>query len=162
MAKKVLTALSLTVFFAIQAIASGGIELRSVAEVEISAFNSKGEKEIRRVEAAKANVVPGDAVIFTTVYTYLGEKPATNIVINNPVPEHMLYVDGSAEGKNTRIEFSVDQGKTFAAANRLKVRDAKGKERLATAADYTHIRWTMDHALERGANGSVSFRARVK
>lgn len=162
MTKKILTALFLASFIAIQAMAAGGIELKSVAEVEISMISPKGEKEIQRIEADKANVAPGDAVIFTTVYTYRGDKPASDVVITNPVPEHMLYLDGTAEGKGTRIEFSIDQGKSFAVAEKLKIRDDKGQERPAAAADYTHIRWSIEGTLAKNAQGSVSFRAKVK
>jgi uncharacterized repeat protein (TIGR01451 family) len=140
----------------------GGIELISVSEVESTQTNAQGQKEMKRIEASKANVVPGDTVIFTNYYTNTGKEPATGAVIKNPVPEHMVYVDKSAEGKGTKIEFSVDNGKTFAAAGRLKVKDASGKERVAVAADYTHIRWIVEKPVAKGGKGSVSFRAKVK
>lgn len=139
-----------------------GVELTSTAEVEIIVKNDKGEKETQRVAAANANVVPGDTVIFTTRYENQGSQPATNVVIKNPLPEHMLYLENSAAGKNTRIEFSSDGGKNFAPANKLKVKEGDGKERAATAADYTHIRWITEGALEKGARGSVSYKAKVK
>ena len=164
MTKKLLATLSLLLLIALSASAAEkkGIELKSTAEVDIIVKNDKGEKEIVRVDAASANVVPGDTVIFTTYYQYQGEKPATNVVINNPLPEHMLYLDNTAEGKGTRIDFSVDKGQTFAAADKLKIKDAEGKERPASAADYTHIRWTIEGALPDGAKGSVSYKAKVK
>ena len=164
MTKKFLTALSLLLLVALSATAAEkkGIELKSTAEVDIIVKNDKGVNEVIRVEAASANIAPGDTVIFSTHYAYQGEKPATDVVINNPLPEHMLFLDGTAEGKGTRIEFSADQGKTFAAANKLKTKDAEGKERPASATDYTHIRWTIEGALPSGAKGSVSFKAKVK
>ena len=164
MPSRFLAAMSLLLLTALPALAAnpGKIELKSTAEVDVVVKNTKGEKEVVRVEAAKANVTPGDTVIFTTHYVYQGDQPASNVVINNPLPEHMLYLDGSAEGTGTRIEFSIDQGKNFGAPNQLKVKDAEGKERPATAADYTHIRWTFEGALQNGATGSVSFKAKVK
>jgi uncharacterized repeat protein (TIGR01451 family) len=140
----------------------GGIELISVAEVEVTKTNAQGQKHVERIEAAKANVVPGDTVIFTNYYTNTGKEPATGAVIKNPVPGHMVYVDKSAEGKGAKIDFSADKGKTFAAAGQLKIKDTSGKERTASAADYTNIRWTFEKTLEKGAKGSVSFRANVK
>jgi uncharacterized repeat protein (TIGR01451 family) len=137
------------------------IELKSLAEVDVTTTNAKGEKEVKRVEAAKATVVPGDVVIFTNQYANTGDKPATDVVIRNAVPEHMIYVDGSAEGKGTRIEFSVDKGKTYGAPDKLTVTDAKGAKRKAAAQDYNNIRWTVEK-LPPGAKGSVSFRAKVK
>lgn len=164
MKKRILTVLSMLALLSLQAMAAdkGAIELKSVSEVEVTVKNEKGEKEVKRVEASKANVTPGDTVIFTNHYTNRGDKPASDVVLTNPVPEYMVYTDGTADGSGTKIEFSVDKGKSFAPAGKLKVRDAEGKERPATAADYTHIRWTFEGALAKGATGSVSFRAKVK
>lgn len=164
MKKRILTVLSILTLLSFQAMAAdkGAIELKSVAEVEVTTKNAKGEKEVKRVEAAKANVVPGDAVIFTTYYSNNGKEAASDIVINNPMPEHMLYIDGSAEGSGTKIEFSVDKGKSFGLPETLKVIDAKGKERTALTSDYTNIRWTLSKPLGSGGKGSVSFRAKVK
>lgn len=162
MVKKMLAVLSLLLLVPVQAMATGVVELKSVAEVEVTVKNAGGKPELQRVEAAKANVTPGDVVIFSTSYENRGDQPATNVKITNPMPAHMLYVAGSAEGKGTRIELSVDNGKTFAPEGQLKVKDATGKERPATAADYTHIRWTIEGSLAKGAKGGVSFRAKVK
>jgi uncharacterized repeat protein (TIGR01451 family) len=164
MTKKLLATLSLLLLVALpaSAVEKKGIELKSTAEVDIIVKNDKGVNEVVRVAAADTNVAPGDTVIFSTSYEYQGAQPATDVVINNPLPEHMLYLDGTAEGKGTRIEFSVDKGQTFAAANQLKIKDAEGKEQPASAADYTNIRWTIEGALQDGAKGSVSFKAKVK
>ncbi len=164
MIKKAITVLFLALMLTVQAKAAdkGAVELKSIAEVEVTATNEKGEKEVKRVEASKAKVVPGDTVIFTNTYANTGKDPATGVVITNPVPEHMIYTEGSAEGKGAKIEFSVDNGKTFASAAKLKIKRADGKEKTATASDYTHIRWTLEKPVEKGAKGSVSFRAKVK
>lgn len=140
----------------------GGVEIKSVSEIEVTQTNADGKTEVKRLDATKKNVAPGQTVIFTNYYTYTGDKPATDVVIKNPVPEHMLYVDGTAEGKGTKIEFSVDKGKTYATADKLKIKTADGKERRAAAADYTHIRWIIEKPLQKGGKGSVSFMARVK
>lgn len=164
MGKKILALLSMLLILSSQAMAADkeAIELTSVAEIEVTVKNDKGEMEVKRVEAAKANVVPGDVVIFTNYFTNKGEKPADKVVLTNPVPEHMLYVDGTAEGKDARIEFSVDKGKSYNMPNKLIIKKADGKERPATAADYTHIRWTLEKSVVPGGKGSVSFRAKVK
>jgi len=164
MTKKMLIALSMLLILSssVMAVDKGPIELKSVAEVEITVTNSKGEKEIKRVEASKANITPGDTVIFTNYYINKGDKPATNVVIINPVPEHMVYVENSAEGKDAKIEFSVDNGKSYALPQNLVIKGKDGKERPATASDYTHIKWTIEKPIEKGAKGSVSFKAKVK
>ena len=111
----------------------------------------KGEKVVKRVDVAKATAtVPGDTVVFTTHYTNTGKQPATNVVITNPIDEHMTYVDHSAEGSNTRIEFSTDGGKTYSAPEKLMVKNAQGMVRQARAEDYTGIRWTVTKPLAAG------------
>jgi uncharacterized repeat protein (TIGR01451 family) len=140
----------------------GALDIKTISEVEITRTTAEGKKAVKRIDAAMRSVAPGQTVIYTNTYTYSGDKPATDVVIKNPVPEHMIYVEGSAEGKGTKIEFSVDKGRTFAAAEKLKITTPDGKERRAAASDYTHIRWTIEKPLHKGAKGSVSFRARVK
>ena len=164
MKKKILVVLSMLMLLSFQAKAAdqGDIGLTSVSEIEVTITNDKGEKEVKRVEAAQANVTPGDTVIFTTYYTNNGKQPASEIVINNPMPEYMLYMDGTAEGRGTKIKFSVDQGKSFGTQDTLKITGEDGKERPAAPSDYTHIRWTLSDPLSVGGKGSVSFRAKVE
>lgn len=140
----------------------GTIELKSVSEVEVVTKNAAGMKEVKRVDTGKAKVVPGDTVVFTTSYRNTGAKPAEKVVITNPVPEHTIYVDKSAEGKGAVIDFSTDGGKSYATPDKLTVKDAAGKVRKAGPADYTHIRWTVTKSLSPGGTGSVSFKAKIK
>ncbi len=133
------------------------IDLKAVAEIEVQTVDEDGKKQIKRVPAVK--VIPGEEVIYTIYYTNIGQKMTENVVITNPVPEHMRYKDSSASGDGTLIVFSVDDGKTFAAPENLIVRDATGKEFPAVASDYTHIRWILQSSLPSNAEGQVSFRA---
>jgi uncharacterized repeat protein (TIGR01451 family) len=135
----------------------GNIELKAVAEVEMEVINAKGEKELTRVPVTR--VVPGDEVVYTLLYTNIGQEPADNVVITDPVPEHMIYTEGSASGADTVITFSVDNGATYDLPAKLKIVDADGKTRPAKGADYTHIRWTLTKSLTPGGKGHVSFRA---
>lgn len=164
MVKKLLIVLPLLLFLSSQAIAAdkGIIELKAVSEVDIIVKNEKGEDEVMRVEAAKANVGPADTVIFTTYYTNNGEEPASDIVINNPVPEHTSYIDGSASGKGTEITFSIDGGKTHDKPENLIKRLDDGTEVKAEPSEYTDIRWAIKGDLQPGDKGDVSFKAEVK
>jgi len=138
------------------------IELKSVAEVEVTGKNAKGEMTVERKEAALAKVVPGDVVIFTTTYRNTGKEPATGVTITNPVPAHMVYVDKSSEGKGCRIDYSIDNGKSYGLPDKLRVTDSQGRVRPALASDYTVVRWVLTAPLAPGASGTVSFRARVR
>lgn len=140
----------------------GTIELKSISEVEVVTTTAAGKKVVKRVDTGKASVVPGDTVVFTTTYRNIGAKPAEKVVITNPVPEHTLYLDKSAEGKGATIDFSVDGGKNYAPAGKLTVMDAQEKVRTAGPADYTHIRWTLLKPLAPGGRGNVSFKAKIK
>lgn len=140
----------------------GDIVVTSIAEAEVREKNAQGAEVMTRVEVSKTKVAPGDVVIFTNRYVNKGKLPATGVVVINPVPEHTTYVDMSAEGKGTTIDFSIDGGKKYAAPNKLTVTAKDGKVRPALAGDYTHIRWTVTGPLAPGAGGSVSFRARIK
>lgn len=164
MKRKSIIALIIALAFPVNVFAAdpGSIELRSQAEVEIEVANEKGEKEIKRVGAEEAEVYPGDEVIFTTHYRNIGKKPADNVVITNPVPRHMIYTGKSAEGKGTKIVFSIDGGKKYDKPSNLKVKTINGKERVASPADYTHMRWVFKKDLKKGEKGSVSFRAKLK
>ena len=159
-AKRVSIPVIVTILVALTAAwahAQGTIELKSVAEVEKEVFNTEGKKEVQRRPAVK--VLPGDEVIFTTVYHNTSKEVAENAVITNPVPEHMIYTQNSARGQDTRITFSVDGGKTYDVPVKLFVYDASGRQFPARPRDYTHIRWTFGDPLPPGATGEVSFRA---
>jgi uncharacterized repeat protein (TIGR01451 family) len=101
-------------------------------------------------------------VIYTISASNTGTKPATDVVVTDPIPEHMDYVDGSASSEGARVTFSVDGGKTFAAKEKLQVRGQDGGTRAASATDFTHIRWQFEKPLAPGESRVVQFRARVE
>jgi uncharacterized repeat protein (TIGR01451 family) len=138
----------------------GTIELKSIAEMEVANFNAEGQKVIQRVPAAK--VVPGSEVIYTNYYTNVGSEAAASVVITNPVPEHMQYLAGSAQGADTNITFSIDGGQTYGDPGQLIVVEADGRKRPALPEEYTHIRWERQKALAPGQQDQVAFRARLK
>jgi len=132
---------------------------------------TKAEKEVEVVEngvkvrklTAPEKLVPGDEVLYTLTYANKTVKPAENVAITNPVPQHTRYQGGSAAGEGAEITYSVDGGKIFATPDKLTVtvKDKSGKEivRPAAAQDYTHIRWRLKQSVAPGKSGSVRFRA---
>ncbi len=136
------------------------IRLEHKAEQWESVTDDNGVVQTRLVEAAR--VLPGAEVLFTVTYTNIGDEPVENVTITNPVPDHMVYVDDSANGDNTSITFSVDGGASFGAPQNLLVSDALGTQRPATAKDYSHVRWVVDSDIAAGASGTVQFAAVVK
>ena len=138
----------------------GSIELKMLAEKEIVIINDDGEKQIKRESVDK--VIPGDHVIYTIEYKNVGEENADSVVVNNPIPENMNYVPGTADGKNANIVFSIDDGKSFDSPENLTVTDEEGKQRPATTNDYTHIRWILTTSVTPGQMGMVSYRAELQ
>lgn len=74
-----------------------------------------------------------------------------------PLPTNTHYVAGSATGAGADIQFSVDGGQTFAKPAAL--RSPANAERVASAAEYTHIRWQLRYALAPRAVLLARFRA---
>lgn len=133
------------------------LELKSTVEVVKEVINANGEKETR-VEPAE-RILPGETIIFGTVFTNVGEDPAENIILTNPVPENTGYVGESAAGDGTVITFSVDGGQTYDVPGNLTITDKDGNERPALPEEYTHVRWTLENPLGPGQSGKVSFRS---
>ena len=136
------------------------ILVKNVAETEVEKKNTQGVVEKVRTPLDKAP--PGTEVIYTTTFTNNGSKPANNIAITNPVPANTTYVGGSAFGDNVDIAFSIDGGKTYSTADKLRVKTPEGRERAALPGEYTHIRWSYKGDLAPAKTGAAGFRAVIK
>ncbi len=134
----------------------GSLNVTTTVQKEEVIVNDAGETVTRLVVAN--TVVPGDAVIYTITFQNIGDEPADNVVITNPISETLTYVEGSAFGPGTDIEFSIDGGQVFAAVDELTVEE-DGALRPAGPDDFTHIRWVMLGALDVGAQGTARFTA---
>jgi uncharacterized repeat protein (TIGR01451 family) len=141
-------------------VAQAAVELEAVAMTEVTTTNEAGQEVTTRMEAGK--VVPGDEVIYTITFANRGTEPAADVVITNPIPDHMVFtqVEDSPQGAN--VSMSADGGALYGAPRSLTITDAKGIKRPAKASDFTHVRWTFQNPLEPGAEGSVSFKAQLQ
>lgn len=135
------------------------ITLQSRVEMEVIQTNEQGEQVKVMVPADR--VVPGETVVYTNTYFNTGDKPAGDLVINNPVPENTEYVAGSAFG-NAEIVFSADNGASFAADGKVTVVDNAGQSRIASPGEYTNLRWIIKQELQPGESGEVGFRVRLQ
>jgi uncharacterized repeat protein (TIGR01451 family) len=131
------------------------IQLKTSAEVEKEVVDAKGEKT--KTLAPAGTVIPGTEVVLTVTANNICKQPSDKVVINNPVPEHMTLVPGSAIGAGSDITFSVD-GKTFAPAGKVTITQ-DGATRPARAEEYRHIRWEFKNSLQPGASAMGRFRA---
>lgn len=157
---KLLRALLLgSVFFAAaNANAQAHLEILTSVEKEEIVTGDDGSQETRLVSAD--TVLPGDEVVYTLRFSNVSDEPADNIVITNPLPTELSYVDGSASGPDGDVEFSVDGGASYAAPAELEVRSIDGV-RPARPDDFTHIRWIVADALAPGQEAVARFRARL-
>jgi uncharacterized repeat protein (TIGR01451 family) len=143
-----------------EAQANSSVVIQTLAEVEVKVKGDDGKETLQRQPAKK--VPPGVAVIYTVRAENQGAKPADDVVVTDPIPEHMDYVDGSATTTGTKLTFSADGGKTWAPYGQVKVTGKDGVTRTATAEEMTHIRWKFEKPLAPGESRSVEFRARVE
>lgn len=143
--------------FAAQA-AQNCIELKNEAQIEQEYTDDKGQKAKRLVAPGK--IVPGNEVIYTITARNLCDKPVDKVVVNNPVPEHTTYVNGSAMGTGTDISYSLD-GNSFAKHEALVVKNSDGSTRAARAEDIKQIRWVYTTPINPGQVAFVRFRTTV-
>jgi uncharacterized repeat protein (TIGR01451 family) len=145
---------------AVETAGDTAIEIKITDEVEVKVKTADGKEELKRMPAVK--VAPGMAVIYTLSAKNTSAAPVADVVMTDPIPDQMEYVDGSASAEKARVTFSVDGGKTFAAQSALKVRGENGAMRAALPADFTHIRWQLEKPLGPGEVYAASFRAKVE
>jgi len=142
--------------FAVVAQEDGSLDVHTVVQKEEVVVNENGESENRLV--AVETVIPGERVFYTITFTNVGDEPAENVVITNPIAAELTYVEGSAFAPGMEVQFSVDGGATYAGAADLTVTE-DGETRAARPDDFTHIRWVMEGELNTGSQGTARFAA---
>lgn len=140
-------------------LADNNVAIKSSAMVETIQKDTSG-KEIKTLELAK-NVIPGQQVVFKNEVNNDGKFPAKDIVITNPIPEHMLFNSAYAPSEAI-ITYSTD-GKAFLPNGKVMIKDAMtGNNRLARIEEYTFIRWSFAKSLPINSHAEVGYRATLK
>jgi uncharacterized repeat protein (TIGR01451 family) len=137
---------------------TGNLQVRTVVQKEQVVVGDDGQQRSELMPAAE--VVPGDEVVYTITFENISDESVQNVVVTNPIAAELTYVDRSAFGPGTQIEFSVDGGQSYAPAEELTVTE-NGTARPALPEDFTNIRWSMANELVAGAQGLARFRARL-
>lgn len=106
-------------------------------------------------------VLPDDVILYEIVFENISDQEVSNIVINTPVANNSKYRGGSASGDATEITFSVD-GKNFASADALKLKDKAGRTWQAKPEDYVAIRWLYKKTLKPGEKSKVTYKTSIK
>ncbi|MDD2450517.1 hypothetical protein [Sulfurovum sp.] len=134
--------------------------LTSVMHAEISITSESLQekrinKQLKWVKATK--VIPGTKIRYLNTVSNTGEQAAEDLVITNPVPKHMQYLEGSAKCAGAcTITYSLD-GKVFKAPDKLFVTEM-GKKRKARASEYKAVKWVIER-LGAKQRSSVQFDA---
>ena len=162
MSKYIFTFIALMFFIPAVALAQPKITVNMKAEKEVVEVVS-GKKITKRVAAKSAD--PGQKLIFTLQYQNSGNDKATNVKVDNPIPENTTYIVGSGIGKNSKMLFSIDGGKTYKQPSLLTYEatlpDGKKVKKQASPEQYTHVRWVISEVLP-GKAGTVGFQVRMK
>lgn len=154
-----LTALIFSLLLPAAAWAAPKINLSMTAEKEV-VVQENGQQVTKRVAATE--VEPGEILSYTISYENVGDETATNVVLNNPIPEGSVYL---AEEVTENMDFSIDGGNTYKKPALLTYEvalpDGAKESRVASPDKYTHIRWTISE-IPAGDKGSVSFKVEIK
>jgi uncharacterized repeat protein (TIGR01451 family) len=144
------------------AIADPNIQLDMIVAKEI-VIEQDGQQVTQWVEAE--SIEPGETLRYTVRYINVGDDPATDIRIENPVPELTVYISDSASGEGSTIVFSADDGENYSAKEEVTYEVAVfgggTDKRQASAERYTNIRWLIDE-VNPGSAGEVSFEVTVQ
>ncbi len=139
------------------AVADPSIQLNMAVAKEI-VVEENGQEVTKWVEAE--DITPGQKLRYTVHYTNTGDDPATQVQVENPIPDLTVYLSDSASGEKSTIVFSADGGKTFAKEGEVTYEVAVfggGTElRKANPERFTNIRWLIDE-IPVGDAGEVSF-----
>ena len=87
---------------------------------------------------------------------------AEDVVITNPIPEHMTLMRTGDLAPDLALTFSVDGGRSFGALAELQVIGPDGRPRPASAADCTHLRWSFQRPLAPGEEGRLDYVAQLQ
>ncbi len=149
-------------FFSAAVFAQPKISVSMTAEKEVVEVVN-GKQVIKRVAAQTAN--PGEKLVFTLQYKNSGSEKATNVKVDNPIPDNTVYIVGSGIGKNSKMLFSIDGGKTYKQPSLLTYEetlpDGKKIKKQASPEQYTHVRWVINEVAP-GKQGTVGFQVRMK
>lgn len=135
---------------------SAAVSLTSKVFVAREVTDAQGRKKNQLFPPER--VLPGEAIVVMIEYRNGGSKPATDFVINNPIPAAVTYTGA----EQPWAVVSVDRGKSFGALPTLKVPGPDGAMRPALPSDVTNVRWKFAQPIAPQTGGRVMFYGTVK
>lgn len=138
------------------AVAANNVALTSDVFVERKVEKPDGKTAVL-LEQPKT-VIPGDNLVFVVKYKNVGNQPATDFSVTNPLPKAVAF-NGTSDGAEI---VSVDGGKNWGSLSALTYKRRNGEVRPALLSDVTHIKWKFNRSLSVGSEGKLVFRGTVK
>ncbi len=143
------------------------VQLRLTADKKIVKQDVQGKPTVTWL-SLQGNVVvqPGDVIRYTVNGANSGSRPASNLVVTQPIPKQTAYVLNSSATINSTatVTYSIDNGKTFVAKPTVQVKLANGKVETqnAPAEAYTHVRWKFNNTIAPKSTVGAVYQVRVK
>lgn len=132
---------------------------------EVVAMDAMQKELDVRKKVSVLQIDSGTRLYFRLQVANKGSEPATDVVIDNPIPVNTVYVAGSAGGGKSQVEFSLDHGDSFARPEELlyEVSGSRNPKELKMAEPekYSVIRWIIDEILP-GRMEELYFQVNVK
>ncbi len=141
------------------AIAQEFTAVQIVERAVVTGENPDGSAIVTYEQADR--VTPGDALLYSLNFENGSADTIENASLVMAVPAEVTYNENSAFGENAAVDFSTDNGQSFAPRGALTV-SADGNERAASSEDITHIRWSFSGTIVPGAAGDVGYGAVVR
>jgi uncharacterized repeat protein (TIGR01451 family) len=136
---------------------SGPLDATINAEI-LRVEDGPGGRTLRSWEPA-TRLSAGDEVYYTIRVRNPGKQAVTGIVVTKRLPFGVHYMRGSAVGPACDVQFSIDGGTHFAAAEQLGAGGGGKPARKVPVSEYTHVRWVLSRPLAPGATALLRFRA---
>jgi uncharacterized repeat protein (TIGR01451 family) len=143
------------------------VQLVLAAEKKIMKKDEKGKEQVtwQAVDSSKASVQSGDTIRYTVIGKNISDKPASNLVITEPVPKGTVYVLNSSgmEGA-AQVTYSIDGAKNYVEKPMVQVSLPNGKveSKPAPAEAYTNVRWNFAKNLGPKAAVKAMYEVKVR
>lgn len=149
----------------VQAILQPQVKLVLSVEKQVVTTNAEGEPDIAWATLeGEATVRPGDVLRYTLVSENAGDKPASELKINQPIPHQTTFVLDSARTNGAKLTYSIDGGQTYSETPMLEVTQPDGTVAMepAPAEVYTHIQWDYSESLKPMASVQAVYEVAVQ
>jgi len=148
------------------ALAQASSPLRLVLSQALVQTTTQDGKTVESLAPDPKSVLPGAVLEQAVTATNTLGKIMANVTVNLPVPAGTVYLSGLKSEGSVKTLFSIDKGKTFAAAPLKKTvtvtenGKAVQKEVEVKPAEYTNVRWVLGE-LAAGDSLKLGFRIKV-